>query len=546
MPKTQSRRRDRNRAIIALWDAKPAAAFTALGLTAADLKTALGKLQGTIVMPGDPTYDQDRMLSNPVFDPAPSMIVYCVVESDVAIALGLAQHGNVPFTVRSGGHCTAGFSGGNGVMIDVSRLNHIVIDKPNLQANVGAGCNFGALNTALEAQGVHVPAGECDDVCVGGYVQGGGIGFTSATYGMNCDNVIEMRVMLQDGSIVTANASSNHALWWAMRGGTGGNFGILLSVTYQLYPLGRVMGFSVAWDLSLPGGIAQAVAAMALMESMYMGPTAPWRYNLTLQALVVWQNIIDPNGIAYVNPVPVFMIRGLYVGDMQVECWQAMEPIVALPGAVVQFGIVDYYNAVLNSLLGAPQDQPIVDPAMGMPNEDKASRYVSRNLTPAEWTSILTFFVTKANNTMAYMYLEFYGGKIADATLADSAFIHRDAHFNAVLDVFWYKPSDRLAAETFLNGWVQQLEKVWNNESYQNYASINVPDYAMNYWGAALKGLWYAKQAYDPGYVFTFAQQIPMVLPVGCQSQVVPAAVAASLALPIDYSGGIPPVSVQA
>ena len=123
----------------------------------------------------------------------------------------------------------------------------------------------------------------------------------------------------------------------------------------------------------------------------------------------------------------------------------------------------------------------------------------------AECTSILTYFVQNANYAMAYMYLKIYGGVIASYPIADSAFIHRDALFNAVLDVFWYKPMDRAKAETFLNCWVAELDTVWNNQSYQNYASINVPDCALNYWGSARNGPRHVKRKYDPTYVFTFA-----------------------------------------
>ena len=74
------------------------------------MKQAQGGLQGTIVLPGDPQYNADRVLFNPVFDPYPAMIIYCKTESDVAIALSLANlarlQGGAPFTVRSGGHCT--------------------------------------------------------------------------------------------------------------------------------------------------------------------------------------------------------------------------------------------------------------------------------------------------------------------------------------------------------------------------------------------------------------------------------------------------------
>jgi hypothetical protein len=536
MPKNQSRLRTRNAQLNAVWDSHPDSTFATLGITRSALQAAQAKMVGHIVLPMDAGWNSGRLLANPVFSPQPSMIVYCMAETDVAIALSLATGGNVPFTVRSGGHCTAGFSGGNGVMIDVSGLNDVVIDKVAMTAVVGTGCPFGKLNKQLAASGVHTPAGECEDVCVGGFVQGGGLGFTSATFGMNCDAAQELRVMLYDGSVVIANAQRNYDLWWAMRGGTGGNFGVLLSVTYRLYPLGRVLGYSVAWDVSTPAGIQQAVAVMDLLQTSYFNNPATAQ-NLTLQVLIVWQTIIDPNTNPLPAMVPVFMVRGLYIGDIDFDGYASMQPLVAMPGAVVQFAIEGAYDDVLANLLGTPQDQPITDPKLGEPFEDKASRYVARNLTAAEWTGLLTYFTTKANNQMAYMYLEVYGGAIANPP-ADSAFIHRDALFNAVLDVFWFQNADRQAAETFLEGWTQGWEQVWNNESYQNYASMRLPDYAANYWGKALDGLSLVKGKYDGANIFTFAQQVPQG--VGSSANISPM-LNSALNQPIDYTGGIAP-----
>jgi hypothetical protein len=230
------------------------------------------------------------------------------------------------------------------------------------------------------------------------------------------------------------------------------------------------------------------------------------------------------------------MVRGLWVGA-SVDGAKAMQPLLAMPGVVLQWTMTGSYVDVLNALLGNPQDQPIVPPTMGMPNEDKASRYVSRTLSAAEWRSILDLFVTGSPNTLSYMYLEFYGGLISSYPLALSAFIHRDAVFNAVLDVFWYIPQDKAAAEQFLVRWATLLETVWNGEVYQNYANVRVPDFASNYWGSARPGLVAVKKKYDRQRHFDFAQAIPAAAPVGT----VPPEVAAALARPIDFTGGLPP-----
>ncbi len=80
------------------------------------------------------------------------------------------------FCVRSGGHSTTGYSVCDGIVIDVSGPKYVVVDKSTMTAQVGAGTNFSYLNSYLDTQGVHIPGGLCGDVCVGGYMQGGGWG----------------------------------------------------------------------------------------------------------------------------------------------------------------------------------------------------------------------------------------------------------------------------------------------------------------------------------------------------------------------------------
>ena len=119
---------------------------------------------------------------------------------------------------------------------------------------------------------------------------------------------------------------------------------------------------------------------------------------------------------------------------------------------------------------------------------------------------------------------------------------HRDTVFDAVLDVYWYYADERSAAETFLNGWVSLMDQVWNGEVYQNYPSVNVQDYVTSYWGDAWAGLYGVKQKYDPGHAFRFTQEVkqPLLGPGGLDPWVSPPPkVAAALAQPIDYTGGV-------
>ena len=529
MAHNYSAKRNLDKMRFAAWDKRPDGDFSRFGLTRDHVKKGQARLQGYIVMPGDPDYNKGRALFNPVFDAYPSMIVYCVVESDVAIALQLALEGTAPFTVRSGGHCTAGFAASAGVLIDVSGLNGVYIHPQMPAATVGCGCSFGNFRAALAPYDLHVPGGECDDVCIGGYVQGGGYGFTSVTYGMNCDNVESMRVMLADGSIVTATARQNADLWWAMRGGTGGNFGVLLDVTYRLRSLGDVFGWAIIWPLSTGSEIENATAALMLLQQQYMRTAAS--PNLNIQVSLCYQPGIQ--GGLPLPPAPMYpylMVRGIWVGNGD-DGTAAIAPLASSPGAVVQWTEETGFDTLNTSLLNQPYGMPCFAADATMPFEDKASRIVSRDWSETEWRSLLDYFVTTPN-PFSYFYMEFYGGVINAYPQLGSAFVHRDAVFNAVLDVFWWQEQDRAASQAFLVGWMDLMEPLYNGHVYQNYPRLDDTNYAYKYWGDAQAMLWDVKQKYDPGNVFTFAQA---VAPVSADAKASdgPLELCAAIALPI-------------
>jgi FAD/FMN-containing dehydrogenase len=493
-----TRKRFRDAALIERWRGYEDAVFAQIGASRAAIAALQTGLQGWVVLPGDADYDKDRMLSDAKFDPHPYIIIYCVVENDVRLALNLAWGSNLPPTVRSGGHCTAGYSAGSGMLIDVSNLNQVVIDPVNLIATVGCGCNFARLNAALDEYGLHVPGGECDEVCVGGYMQGGGRGFTSRTFGMHSDNVVEVRVMLADGSIVTAGPGMNEDLWWAVRGGTGGNFGVVLTEVVQLRRLGPVYGWAVCWPLSTNDDRGNAMGALMLLQAQYM-LTAPDELNP--QVMICYQSKSGPGS----SFLPYLMIRGLDTRGAEVGR-AVYEAFGALPGATMQYDLTDKFSLVNKTLLETPNEIPQLSTAV-WPPEDKQARYVGRDLTPEEWFALLDFYVTTPN-PYSYICLELYGGAMNRYPVEQSAFIHRNSAFSAFMDVFWYTPADQAPAEQFLANFCEIMESMWNGEIYQNYPSPNVPDYRKNYWGSAFPTLLAVKQKYDPQNFFRFAQMI--------------------------------------
>ncbi|APW39630.1 hypothetical protein RD110_22470 [Rhodoferax koreense] len=533
MPIQFNRKYRRDLAFFAHWDQLDDALFDRVPRER--LKAAQARLQGYIVLPGDPAYDSDRKLANPVFDAYPTVIIYCEVESDVAIALELARGQKLPFTVRSGGHCTAGFSAGAGALIDVSHLDDATVDVAQAIATVGTGCPFKKFDSVLAACGLHVPGGECEDVCIGGFMQGGGYGFTSVTYGMNCDNVIDFRMMLADGQIVTASETENADLWWAVRGGTGGNFGVLLTVRYRLVPLGAVFGWALIWPLQTEPDFENATDALMTLQSRYMLENLDPALNI--QVSLCFQPGTTANLPSDTPLQPYLMVRGLYVGSAS-DGQAAIQPLCDLPGVILQWSKMDSFFTLNDELLNVPYSMPWFPPEVTSPPcEDKASRYVSRPLTPSEWRGLLDYFVSSPN-TWSYFYMEFYGGAINAYRRDGNAFVHRHAAFNAVLDVFWLDEVDRPAAENFLLGWMDYMAPMWNGEIYQNYPRLDEPAYGARYWADAQAGLYAVKTKYDPSHAFTFAQEVrpPPLEGQTTAPATMPAGVKRALSEPIAYA----------
>jgi FAD/FMN-containing dehydrogenase len=522
-----TRKRQRDQEAIARWRTYPDSLFKQIGITREALEQAQQGFQGPIYVPGDPGYNAGGLLSNARFTPKPWVILMCQCESDAQIALNLAWGGpaNTPFTVLSGGHCTAGFSATNGMLIDVSALNTVTVDLASQTAVIGTGCNFGTLFAALDPYGLHVPGGECAEVCIGGYMQGGGQGFTSRTYGMHCDNVLEVRVLLGDGSIVTANATQNEELWWAVRGGTGGNFGILLTEKVRLYPLTDVYGWAVRWPLLQESDRANAAEALYMLQKEYMLTAPP---ELNPQVMICYQ------GADAGTFLPYLMIRGLDTRGAGVG--QAVyQQFGALPGAEMQYDVTDRFIKVNTQLLESPNEIPQL-PTNPWPPEDKQARYVSMNLSVQQWQSLLDFYMTAPNqpNQYSYICLELYGGAMNSYPIEDSAFIHRTSQFSAFMDVFWYDDQQQQQAEAFLARWCLFMDENFaNGEVYQNYPHLDVIDYRRSYWGQAFNGLLAVKRKYDPQNFFSFPQMVSPYPDGRATDAIWPPKIAESLKKPI-------------
>ncbi|KAH9226004.1 hypothetical protein K456DRAFT_1755090 [Colletotrichum gloeosporioides 23] len=176
--------------------------------------------------------------------------------SDVVAGLEFARQNNVRLSIKNTGHDYIGRSNGEGSLAlwthnlkDITFFNYSSAVYTGPAAKVSAGVQFFEAYAAAASHGLRVVGGFCPTVgMAGGYVQGAGHGPLGATYGLAADNTLEFEVVTPDGRHVVASRTENPDLYWALSGGGGGTYGIVLSLTTKAHPDGQVAGGSLAFE----------------------------------------------------------------------------------------------------------------------------------------------------------------------------------------------------------------------------------------------------------------------------------------------------------
>ncbi|KAM7525210.1 hypothetical protein LguiA_015112 [Lonicera macranthoides] len=165
--------------------------------------------------------------------PRPDVIVTPVNESQIQEVIYCAKKHGMQIRTRSGGHDFEGLSWVSEVpfvMIDLSNLRWVDVDVESRTAWVQAGVNLGELyyGIAKKSRTLGFPAGVWSTIAVGGHISGGGYGAMKRKYGLAADNVIDARLIDVNGRILDRN-SMGEDLFWAIRGGGGASFGVILA-----------------------------------------------------------------------------------------------------------------------------------------------------------------------------------------------------------------------------------------------------------------------------------------------------------------------------
>ena len=479
------------------------------GPTSADWSALARDLSGPLVRPGDSAYPVGRRLFDPRFDSLkPAGIAYCRNPHDVATCLTFVRTYEIPVAARSGGHSYAGWSSNNGgLIVDVTRMN--AVDVSGSTVTVGAGTHLVDFYNGLAARGKMVPGGSCPTVGIAGLTLGGGVGVIARAHGLTCDVLESVTLVAANGSVLTADASQHSDLFWACRGGGGGNFGVATSFTFRTVASTDVVLFFLSWPWSRAARVTAAWQSWAPHA-----PDALWS-NMRLSAVTGGGTpLFVQVGGTYLGSVgdAAKLLEQLYdtIGSDPTEPF--LEQTSYLRAMMVEAGCSRLGVQACHLPWQAPGGQ------LGRVPQYTKSDYFTKPLSGAGIAALLHGVETAGSVAGApggAGGVEFgaLGGAINRVKPNATAFVHRNALFGAQYTTNWDASAGTTGAgvarqHAWLRSFWSSMRPYASGQAYQNYIDPDLTNWKQAYYGANYPRLAAIKATYDPTRLFSFPQAV--------------------------------------
>jgi FAD/FMN-containing dehydrogenase len=432
-------------------------------------------LHGDIIQPSDPRYEEARKVFNGMIDKRPAAILRCAAIEDVIAAVQLARECNVPASVRGGGHGVTGNAlCDDGVVIDLSAMNRVRVDRGNQTARAGGGATWGDFDRKTQAFGLATTGGIVPSTGIAGLTLGGGIGYLNRKYGLACDNMLSAEVVTADGRLLRASTEENADLFWALRGG-GGNFGVVTSFEYQIHSVGPVFAGEVVYPLE------QAKEVLRFYRDWSIAAPDEVRADATL--------LSGPEG-------PALDLILCYCGAIE-DGEKALRPMRSCGSPLADSVGPVPYATVQNLLTEVFQPGRLQYWKSGF----------LRALSDEAIEALVDFFSANVPGFFAAIAIEHLGGAISRVGARDTAFGHRDAQHSLLVLRMWQDPAESekniewarkcyRAAEPFLEG------------VYVNYLGDEGEGRIRAAYGANYERLRTIKNKYDPTNFFRLNQNV--------------------------------------
>jgi FAD/FMN-containing dehydrogenase len=457
-----------------------------------------------VLRPNDPrfvrlTQPENTRYYNPPAKPgdppdpdAPFAVVRPRTAEEVACAIKWARDNNLPMVPRSGGHSYAGCSTVPGLVISSSAMQSVKVDGDVIEA--GGGALFGHLLDSLRQTGRYtITHGRCAGVGLSAYLMGGGLALDSPHVGMGCDRVEKVEMVLADGRAVIASESEHQELFWAVRGGGGGNFGFATKWWLKGIPVGNVVAFSGTWRLSENAHVvfrtllrALDAAPDSMGAEITLSTTAatvksPWRYEIKLVC-----ELHGPRG-----EFDAILGAALAAAD-QAEARDC-----------------SFNDCSSKDLLELPYfDAQEFFEIIGSPNRYQETSAYAREVSDGFIAEIFRIWPTwPGTASAARLSIYRLGGKVNTLAPGATAYVHRTARWLVSTDIDWSGGDSAQVVRDNLD-WQRNVQNHFSmllgrHGSYYNFPDPGLINHGWAYWGSNLPRLFQVKARYDPDLVFT-------------------------------------------
>ncbi|MGZ3704174.1 MAG: FAD-binding oxidoreductase, partial [Bdellovibrionota bacterium] len=396
----------------------------------------------------------------------------------VTLTVQWLKANNVPFAVRGGGHSFEGFSQSSSVVIDTRMLNKVELSADGKTIFVGGGAALGDVYSEAGKRNLAIPAGSCPPVGVSGHALGGGFGELARPFGLACDSIAQVEIVDAKGNVLNCSDSENTDLFWALRGGGGGSFGVVTKYQFRSHAVPQLMVFTMNWKLPPKRASALFKAWQQWIVQAPSAITCYMRFNANAQGTIT-----------------------AHVGGTSLDSESKLRAEIA------KFSLEkpDRYDIVAKDFLGA------VAHFAGAPGYTQVfmkgkSDYVYETMSDE---GMLALFAGLQKNQGITAIFDGYGGEVAKVATEATAFFHRKA-VACVQYVCQFSQAQTAAKLASMKQFHDALRPYFSGHAYINYPDLDLKNYGDAYWGDNFARLQKVKAAVDPENFFRHAQSIPL------------------------------------
>jgi FAD/FMN-containing dehydrogenase len=443
-------------------------------------------LRGKVLLPGEPQYDEARIIWNAMIDKRPAIIARCAGAADVRTGVNFAREHGLPLAVRGGGHNIAGSALVNdGLVIDLSAMRSVQVHPHQRRAWVEGGALLRDVDHEAQAYGLATPLGINSTTGVAGLTLGGGFGWLTRKYGLAIDNLVSADIVVASGERLHIDGANHPDLFWAIRGG-GGNFGVVTTFEFALHAVGPMVAAGlIVFPFAQAGSVLRHyrdyVEALgddvSLWAVLRKAPPLPF-----LPDAVHGTEIV---ALAFFSPLPAEQVQqaiatvrgfgdpvGEHVGAVPYAAWQQVfDPLLVPPAR-------NYWKSHNFNALSDAAIEVVIGYAGQLPSEQSE------------------------------IFLGLIGGAANTHAPDETAYPHRAALYAMNVHTRWTEPADDAKCLAWAREFFKAAAPHAAGGVYINFLNEDEVDRIAEAYGPNYRRLKELKAKYDPDNLFRANQNI--------------------------------------